>query len=89
MKEEYCRRKKKSRMVSKYVHVCLLVRKESREIKSERVKMKSRGNCGKVKIVGHRKSVESREKTCIVPKIYSNYQKTVPFHLPFFATSCN
>ena len=50
--------------------------------------MKSRGNSGKVKIVGHRKSVESREKTCIVPKIYSNYQKTVPFHLPFFATSC-
>ena len=50
-------------------------------MKSERVKMESRGklgNDGKVKFVGPRKSVRLREKTC-GPRIYVNYPKTFTF----------
>ena len=42
----------------------MVVRRESGELESERVKMESRGNDEKVKFVGPIKSVRQREKVC-------------------------
>ena len=44
------------------LRVCLVVRRESGESESERVKMENKDNDGKVKFVGPIKSVRQREK---------------------------
>ena len=63
----------------KYFRACLVVRRESGELESERVKMENKDNDGKVKFVGPIKSVRQREKVC-EPGIYVDYTKTSTFH---------